>query len=588
MLNYFSIASFLAFFFCAYSIYIVLKISHKSPVTILFSIYLACFGIWNLGYFFIYSEPNKEVVWFWYYFTALGWIPAQFVKLIFYIYMTKNDLLKKYIAFIIPAAVFPIWMFYVLFTDTLLVKDFMMTSLGNIEIIDPKSFGVSFIPLYSLINTVISIILLVWGIVTVKRREIRAGFSVLIISNILMFIFTMGLNILFPILKIRIPSVGAISAVIVPMINLYIIIKHKFFYINLYLFENNKSHNIIENLFDMELIFNSINSGIVVIDTDYNIVRANTYFRKLIGEDIIIGKSKFHELIYGDKSQCRNCMLRMTDGRNMLEKDKCIIKNEHTYFFDIHYFPIIETDKAIAGYIMLYSDTTQIHVQKEIQEDTEKIIRHDLKNYLYSILGFTDLFISKTKFDEKETRELFSLINAQAKKMNYIINSSLTIIKLEKGYYKAADEEVNIYMIVINVVIALESLTKERNVTVNFDDMRKNGDYFTIRGESQLIESMFLNLIKNAVEAAGESSKVVITTDEDDNFIFVNISNNAVVPDELRPVFFNKYSTKKIGGNGLGNYTSMLIAKAHDGDISFTTDEISGTRVTVKLRKELM
>jgi signal transduction histidine kinase len=61
------------------------------------------------------------------------------------------------------------------------------------------------------------------------------------------------------------------------------------------------------------------------------------------------------------------------------------------------------------------------------------------------------------------------------------------------------------------------------------------------------------------------------------------------VPNEIRDKFFEPYVTsKKKGGTGLGTYSAMLLAEAHQGNIRLKTSKKEGTHVVVKLPRKIM
>jgi len=64
----------------------------------------------------------------------------------------------------------------------------------------------------------------------------------------------------------------------------------------------------------------------------------------------------------------------------------------------------------------------------------------------------------------------------------------------------------------------------------------------------------------------------------------VDIHNQGAVPESIRDRFFERYVTYgKQYGTGLGTYSAMLIARAHGGNISFTTSREEGTHLLVTL-----
>jgi len=141
----------------------------------------------------------------------------------------------------------------------------------------------------------------------------------------------------------------------------------------------------------------------------------------------------------------------------------------------------------------------------------------------------------------------------------------------------------------------LKSLALKRKTdfvfTIDGQPTHLKGEY-VILGEEALVEIMFANLIKNAIEASPEGGIIRISIDtverSGQNFHCIDIHNMGVVPMEICENFFKPYTTSgKDGGTGLGTHNALLVASTHKGDIRFTTSEDEGTHVTVRLPKSL-
>jgi len=99
---------------------------------------------------------------------------------------------------------------------------------------------------------------------------------------------------------------------------------------------------------------------------------------------------------------------------------------------------------------------------------------------------------------------------------------------------------------------------------------------------------MLGNLIRNAIDASPKRATISVSIKlrkrNGRNFHFIDIHNLGVVPKNMREKFFEPYSTSgKKGGTGLGTYSALLVAKAHNGNIYFTTSEEEGTNVIIEL-----
>jgi signal transduction histidine kinase len=103
---------------------------------------------------------------------------------------------------------------------------------------------------------------------------------------------------------------------------------------------------------------------------------------------------------------------------------------------------------------------------------------------------------------------------------------------------------------------------------------------------------MFANLIKNAIEASPDNATIRVSLRDEETdgrgTHLIDIFNRGSISPDIRDTFFAPYSTSdKKGGTGLGTYSASLIAKAHKGDIQFTTSEEEGTHVIVMLPKKI-
>jgi CheY-like chemotaxis protein len=108
-----------------------------------------------------------------------------------------------------------------------------------------------------------------------------------------------------------------------------------------------------------------------------------------------------------------------------------------------------------------------------------------------------------------------------------------------------------------------------------------------MKGNLQSIEQIILNIIINAVQAINhDQGKVKITTGSQNKYgrIYISISDNGrgVAP-SIADKLFDPFVTDKQaeGGTGLGLSVTYSLVKAHDGEISFQSNEGEGTTFNV-------
>jgi len=118
-------------------------------------------------------------------------------------------------------------------------------------------------------------------------------------------------------------------------------------------------------------------------------------------------------------------------------------------------------------------------------------------------------------------------------------------------------------------------------------DLNLSGDLPEIRSDKIQMEQVFLNLIKNAVDAVAEGGIISISTSRsDDRFVLVSISDNGPgIPEEMIPHIFEPFfTTKERGkGTGLGLFVSHAILKKLGGKIQVQSEPGRGTTFLIDI-----
>ncbi len=223
---------------------------------------------------------------------------------------------------------------------------------------------------------------------------------------------------------------------------------------------------------------------------------------------------------------------------------------------------------------------------ERLREDAERIVRHDLKSPINGIVGGAQLLLADPDLDAAQ-REYAAMILESGQQMNLLINSSMDFYSMEEGSYQLKQSPFEIDALFKHLEKELAWLSNRRQQRLEFS--LADGAP-TLNGERRLIHDMLTNLIKNALEAAPESTTVRVDYHIDRHgHPSFTIHNRGAVPAQVRERLFDRYVSCKPGGTGLGTYSASLIARAHGGEIHFTTsDEDDCTTFTVTLPPALL
>jgi PAS domain S-box-containing protein len=235
-------------------------------------------------------------------------------------------------------------------------------------------------------------------------------------------------------------------------------------------------------------------------------------------------------------------------------------------------------------------DISERRQMETLREDVQRMMRHDLRSPLIGMAGLTKVLLRGSNLTEKQRRSI-SLIHELGKKTLRFLDRSRDLMQMKQGVFELKPSPVNLVEILDRIRTELEplSLKKGLELTIELEGRPVRGDEeYLVQGDENLIEMMFANLVKNAIEASpdGETLTVSIRGKEEEpqDSHLIDIHNLGAVPEEIRDTFFESYTTRgKQGGTGLGTHNALLVARAHGGDIGFTSSDEEGTHVTVRL-----
>lgn len=222
-----------------------------------------------------------------------------------------------------------------------------------------------------------------------------------------------------------------------------------------------------------------------------------------------------------------------------------------------------------------------------LRDDVDRIAQHDLKSPIAGIIGFSSSLLADPTLTP-DHKEIVKHIEHAAYNVLNMVHLSLSLYKMEHGSYAFHPSTVDLTVLLQRIVRENASELAKRKLGVQLlsqGAVIESLPAMQVMGDELLCYSMFHNLFKNAMEAAAENTAIRLALEVEDNKACVFLTNDGVVPQEVRSTFFDKFSTSgKPGGVGLGTFSAKLIAQTQSGDIAMhTSDEQHTTTLTVRL-----
>jgi two-component system NtrC family sensor kinase len=116
--------------------------------------------------------------------------------------------------------------------------------------------------------------------------------------------------------------------------------------------------------------------------------------------------------------------------------------------------------------------------------------------------------------------------------------------------------------------------------------VRSYGVLPAILGRTQEIGQVFLNILRNSVQAIAERGIIHLKTSHDNGMVTITITDNGcgIPPEVIGRIFEPFFTTRPPGhGTGLGLSTCYDIVKKHGGTIEVASTVGKGTKFTIRL-----
>jgi two-component system NtrC family sensor kinase len=338
-----------------------------------------------------------------------------------------------------------------------------------------------------------------------------------------------------------------------------------------------------------EATFDALTDGVVVLDGDDRILRANRTIAELLGTPIpAVVNTDFISTLTGDLPAVRSYLAAARSGKASSTLTVQAAPIGRTLRMSADPMPG-DGDGSI---VVLVEDVTEREAMEANLIQSEKMaavghlvsgVAHELNNPLTSIAGVSDLLLEKASTSPDELPHL-KLIHQQAERASHIVRNLLTFAR--KG--PAGTAAVDLNQITESAVSLIEHDMKLRQIDLGLDLCESP---LTVTGDKHELQQIVLNLLTNAVQAVadipeGQPRKIrLITSSNNRQAILVICDSGPGIPEHLLPqVFLPFFTTKGPGeGTGLGLSITYRLVESHGGTIVAGPGPDGGTQFTVTL-----
>jgi PAS domain S-box-containing protein len=327
----------------------------------------------------------------------------------------------------------------------------------------------------------------------------------------------------------------------------------------------------------LETVINSIDDGIVVLDSRRNVIAANEAFLRRTGRfrDQVLGccctelgpglcnmtECPTMTCLASGERQVRLSQLRSADGRVSWE--------------EVHASPIRDATGVLVQVVEVWRDITERRAQEAKLADSHRLaslgmlasgFSHEMNTPLATVLTCVEGILHEARRRKDEGGEWGEIAESASIAREQILRCrgiTQHFLRLSRNQPTPGDL-VDVGRTVASVARLVEPTAREHAVTVVAAPVQ---DGLHVRVDEAEFQHTLINLLLNGIQACRPGGRVTLAADADSH-VHVRVTDDGcgIAPDDQKRIFEPFFSMRK-GGTGLGLFLSLNFVRGWGGDI---------------------
>jgi two-component system phosphate regulon sensor histidine kinase PhoR len=323
---------------------------------------------------------------------------------------------------------------------------------------------------------------------------------------------------------------------------------------------------------ELHSIIHSLQEGLLVVDRQGRIIRANESFWKIVRSQGLEGKHYWEAI---RSPQMAELLKKAgSERRSFLEE---LPLGERVFICSV---APVERGEDI---VVIFHDITEIKTAEKVKKDFVANVSHELHTPLTAIKGYAETLLQEVSAEPG--KKYIEVIQRNTDRLINIVNDLLLLSSLEEKTPLEL-EDIDLRNFIENIVRIFDQRLKDKQVSLVVD-IKENLP--TIKADLFKLEQVLVNLLDNAVKYT-ECGEIVVSVDVHDKQARIQVRDTGIgMPQEAIPRVFERFyvvdksRSRKSGGTGLGLSIVKHIVLLHNGAINIESAPGEGTTVIVTL-----
>jgi len=345
-------------------------------------------------------------------------------------------------------------------------------------------------------------------------------------------------------------------------------------------------------------VLDSVGDGVIVISREGAVTLMNPAAEEMTGRSRrqVLG-SLFNGTFVAEPVLVEMVERTATSGVSLSDQDNVVLyPSGRVIPVNATTFPLLRPDGEPIGVILTLRDLTSIRELEAAVRQADRLsalgtlaagLAHEVKNPLGGIKGAAQL-LERELDSDSELLEYPRVMIKETERIDKIIRQLLELASPRGPRY----QPVNLHMVLADIILLQReaAVNREVSITTAFDPSIP-----PIMADEAQLTQVFLNLIRNALEAMNEGGRLTVSSrvlaeyqlarnESRSRMVAVEVTDTGpgISAENLAKVGTPFFSTKD-GGTGLGVAICQKIVAEHRGMLKIDSKPGQGTRITVLL-----
>ncbi len=246
-------------------------------------------------------------------------------------------------------------------------------------------------------------------------------------------------------------------------------------------------------------------------------------------------------------------------------------------WYEVHIVPVrppaVAPGSGRSMLLLTFHDLTPLYRVEQMRADFVANASHELRTPLAALSGFIETLQGPARDDPQARAKFLGIMQGQASRMARLIDDLLSLSRIELRSHINPDGPADLVAIIRQVLDSLQTLARERGVTLT---MSAPVDAVTVRGDRDELTRLFENLVENALKYGASGKRVEVRIEvvqsggTDEAKVSVRDYGPGIAPEHLPRLTERFYrvdvgQSRAEGGTGLGLALVKHILNRHRG-----------------------